>query len=64
MPLSYGLALGGIISAVSAAVLVPSLMNLTLRGYGVEKGKINDKKYDYYRIFINHIFYLEIIFLS
>lgn len=38
MPLAWGILLGFVISAVSPAVVVPSLLDLQLRGYGVDKG--------------------------
>ncbi len=38
LPLLWGLLLGFVIAAVSPAVVVPSLLDLQLRGYGVAKG--------------------------
>lgn len=38
MPLLWGLLLGFVVAAVSPAVVVPSLLDLQLRGYGVAKG--------------------------
>ena len=38
LPLTWGLLLGFIIAAVSPAVVVPSLLDLQLKGYGVGKG--------------------------
>jgi solute carrier family 9B (sodium/hydrogen exchanger), member 1/2 len=38
MPLAWGLLLGFVVAAVSPAVVVPSLLDLQHRGYGVAKG--------------------------
>jgi NhaP-type Na+/H+ or K+/H+ antiporter len=38
LPLPWGLLLGFVVAAVSPAVVVPSLLDLQLRGYGVRKG--------------------------
>ncbi len=38
MPVLWGLLLGFVVAAVSPAVVVPSLLDLQLRGYGVVKG--------------------------
>ena len=38
LPLLWGLLLGFVVAAVSPAVVVPSLLDLQLRGYGVAKG--------------------------
>ena len=38
-PWTVGFMLGFVLAAVSPAVIIPSLMNLSARGYGVAKGK-------------------------